>query len=168
MCSYQPLLSPIPILCPYSCVSFTLFPFLSPLHPLPSPPSILFSSPSFFHSPLYLYTHTFNSLQSMMDLDDLYPGLPEEAALTSPPPHLPQSPTLSHIHLHPSQSPIHEYECPTHTAEELRNISTQLCRMEISGKGKFQLYDTVITDKVTRHVGEYNSFKETHHLTSRL
>ncbi|CAI8055882.1 Nucleoside diphosphate-linked moiety X motif 19 [Geodia barretti] len=105
---------------------------------------------------------------SMIDLDDLYPALPEELALTSPPPHLPRSPTLSHVHLHPSQSPAHEYECPTHTADELRNSSTRLCRMESHGKGNFQLYDTIMAEQITSHVNEYNRFKEANQLTSRL
>ena len=109
-----------------------------------------------------------NSVQSMIDLDDLYPALPEELALTSPPPHLPRSPTLSHVHLHPSQSPAHEYECPTHTADELRNSSTRLCRMESHGKGNFQLYDTIMAEQITSHVNEYNRFKEANQLTSRL
>lgn len=104
----------------------------------------------------------------MIKHDDLYPALPEELALTSPPPHLPQSPTLSHVHLHPSQSSVHEYECPTHTADELRSLSTNLSRMELRGKGNFQIYDNVMTEKIASHVEEYNHIRESHPLNSKL
>lgn len=106
----------------------------------------------------------------MVNSDDVYPALPEEQAITSPPPHLPQSPTLTHIHLHPSQSPAYEYECPTHTAEELRNLSVKLCRVEFHGKDKKSVFcDTVIGDKVTRHIEEYARYRKSDsHVTSKL
>lgn len=94
-------------------------------------------------------------LQTLINPDDFYPALSEEEALCSPPPHLPQSPTLTHIHLHPSQSQAYEYECPTHTAEELRDLCVRLCRMEFHGKDKIFFYDNVITDKVSKHTEEY-------------
>ena len=110
------------------------------------------------------------SLQTVVNEDDLYPAFSEEEALTSPPPHLPQSPALTHIHLHPSQSPTHEYECPTHTAEELRNSSVQLNRMEFHGKNKFSIHDTVITNRATRHIEEYSQYIRNHirPVTSKL
>ena len=105
-----------------------------------------------------------------MGPDDLYPAFPEEEALVTPSPHPPQSPALrAHIHLHPSQRPTHEYECLTHTADQLRDMSVQLCRMEMDKK-KYYLHDTVFTDKITRHVEEYSDYTRKHdnHMTSKL
>ena len=105
-----------------------------------------------------------------MNEDDLYPAFSEKEALTSPPPHLPQSPALTHIHLLPLQNPRHEYECPTHTAEELRNSSVRLHRTDHHGKDKDFFYDTVLTDKVTRHMEDYSRYMTTHDnpVTSKL
>ena len=107
-------------------------------------------------------------MKSLINPDDLYPVLSEELAVTSPPPHLPQSPTLTHVHLHPSQSPTHEYDCPTHTADELRELSTKISRMELHGKGKFSFHDTVLTDKTSSHIAEYVNYKANSPITSRL
>lgn len=101
-----------------------------------------------------------------MASDDLYPALSEELAVTSPPPHLPQSPSLSHIHLHPStQSQLYEYECPTHTAAELHETCDHFCRLEIRGKGDFQFVDNVLTEQITSHIEDYRHFRN-HQLTN--
>ena len=95
-----------------------------------------------------------------MDTDDIYPALSGEEALSSPSPHPPRSPTLAHIPLHPSQSRGYEYECHTHTAEELRELCTNLCRMEFHGEGKFFFYDNVISDKINRHMEDYYRYRK--------
>ena len=94
-------------------------------------------------------------LQILLNSDDLYPKNIETDPVT---PHHPQSPALSHIHLQPSQSLTHEYECSSHTAEELRNISVNMSRMEVHGKGKYIYQDTVETEKVTRHLEQYGHY----------
>lgn len=104
-------------------------------------------------------------LQSLMDTDDIYPAISEEEALSCPPPHPPRSPALTHIPLHPSQSRGYEYECRTHTAEELRDLCTNLCRMEFHGEGDFFFYDNVISDKVNRHREDYFRYRN---LASKL
>ena len=98
--------------------------------------------------------------------DDLYPKVDETSSSSA---HLPQSPTLSGIiHLRPSESPTHEYECPSHTAEELRGVATRLSRMEVRGKGKksVTIHDTVETEKLHRHLEQYRN--TTNQTTSKL
>ena len=99
-------------------------------------------------------------LQSVSNADDIYPALPEEEAITAPPPHSPQSPALAHVHLLPSEMSAYEYTCPTHSAEELRNLSVRMSRLEYHDVNRFFFYDTVWSEDLARHIDEYDKARE--------
>ena len=84
-------------------------------------------------------------LQSVSERDDLFP-LEGSEDWTTPIQH-PKSPELQSqgVSLHLSQHKTHEIEIPTHTVEELRELSIKMSRMEFFSRSN---YNFVSSDDV--------------------
>ena len=93
-----------------------------------------------------------------MDDDDLYPT--EDGALKPPDGtkiHRPRSPTLrDQVPLQiVSEKTMYEYECPTHTADELQQLCKRRSRLELHGAEDFRFNDNVTIEKVEEHKERY-------------
>lgn len=53
-----------------------------------------------------------------------------------------------------------EYTCPTHTAQELRDQSDKLNRMEFHKTGEYLFFDTVLSENISKHLEEYSRVKD--------
>ena len=105
----------------------------------------------------------------MLNQDDLYPSQESVAAPTGTGVSL-RSPALHHVHLIPSDGPTVEFTCPTHTAQELREMSSRIVRGEFNVKtGQTAFFDDGWVDVVSEHVKEYSKTRDTLNLaTSKL
>ena len=109
------------------------------------------------------------SPQDILNGDDLYPA---EAAYwmttdQSSAIHQPNCPALrDRVPLHVRYHKGYEYECPTHTADELHQLTTRACRLEIRSPRDFKFFDTIITKKVDDHLERYAAARKS--LKSRL
>lgn len=109
------------------------------------------------------------SSQDILNGDDLYPAEASYWITTdqSPVIHHPRCPTLrDKVSLHVRYHKGYEYECPTHTAEELEQLTTRHCRLEIHSPRDFKFFDNIISKKVDDHMERYTAARKS--LKSRL
>lgn len=89
--------------------------------------------------------------------DDLYPlegGESSDAVGTL---HHPQSPLLrDKVQLRVTSQKFYEYECPSHTADELGAMSNRRSRMELRGIKEFKLVDDVRYTKIMEYVERFS------------
>ena len=89
--------------------------------------------------------------------DDLYPLEGGETTDAEGAIHHPQSPILrDKIQLHVSSQMSYEYECPSHTADELRTLSDTKNRMELRGMKDYRFVDNVHSGKIVEHVERFS------------
>ena len=105
-------------------------------------------------------------LQSLTEKDDLYPEEYKLACSSSPNPQFPVD-TQHHcqvaalrdsVSLVTTDHQLYEYKCPSHTAEELRQISTITSRMEWRGLNDTKVYSSVMDAAVAEHIDRYNTY----------
>lgn len=127
------------------------------------------STTSSLLSQLVLQSGSSVSPQDILNGDDLYPA---EAAYwmttdQSSAIHQPHCPALrDRVPLHVRYHKGYEYECPTHTAEELHQLTTTACRLEIRSPRDFKFFDNIITKKADDHMERYAAARKS--LKSRL
>ena len=96
--------------------------------------------------------------QSLLADDDLYPLEGAEASDAEGTLHHPQSPVLrDRIQLRVSNHRSYEYECPSHTADELRTMSDTMNRMELRGMKDFRFVSDAQSRKILEHVEHFSN-----------
>ena len=70
-------------------------------------------------------------------------------------PHHPHAPALQEIELNISKEMMYEYECPTHTAKELRELSNHISRTEFRSLNDWAVSDNIISRQIDEHNERY-------------